>query len=105
MKKVGLDPEDKRKFKKYSLGMKQRLGIAQAIMENPDLLLLDEPTNALDVEGVKLINKIILDLKQQQKTIIITNHKLDELEGLVDELITIDAGKIINIEKLESRQR
>ena len=105
MKKVGLDPEDKRKFKKYSLGMKQRLGIAQAIMENPDLLLLDEPTNALDVEGVKLINEIILDLKQQQKTIIITNHKLDELEGLVDELITIDAGKIINIEKLESRQR
>ncbi|MDF2504705.1 ATP-binding cassette domain-containing protein [Clostridium sp.] len=91
---VGLDPEDKRKFKKYSLGMKQRLGVAQAVMENPDIIILDEPTNALDTDGVKLINKIILNLRNQNKLILISNHDKEEMEMIADEIYTIHEGKI-----------
>ena len=101
LKIVGLDPEDKRKFKKYSLGMKQRLGIAQAIMENPDLIILDEPTNALDIDGVDLINTIIIDLKKQNKTILIANHDKDEIEMISDEIYTIQQGEIIYHEILK----
>jgi len=100
LKKVGLDPEDKRKFRKYSLGMKQRLGIAQAIMENPDLIILDEPTNALDIDGVELINNIIFDLKKQNKIILIADHDKEDLEMLCDEIYTIQLGKITNHEIL-----
>ena len=95
IEKVGLDPKDKRKYRKYSLGMKQRLGIAQAIMENPDLIILDEPTNALDADGVELINKVILELKSQGKTILIANHDKEELEAVADEIILVDRGRII----------
>ncbi|WP_035289338.1 ATP-binding cassette domain-containing protein [Clostridium sp. KNHs214] len=91
---VGLDPEDKRKFKKYSLGMKQRLGVAQAVMENPDIIILDEPTNALDIDGVELINKIILELRNQNKLILISNHDKEEMEMIADEIYTIHEGKI-----------
>lgn len=91
---VGLEPEDKRKFKKYSLGMKQRLGVAQAVMENPDIIILDEPTNALDIDGVELINKIILELKNQNKLILISNHDKEEMEMIADEIYTIHEGKI-----------
>lgn len=91
---VGLDTKDKRKFKKYSLGMKQRLGVAQAVMENPDIIILDEPTNALDTDGVKLINKIILDLRNQNKLILISNHDKEEMEMIADEIYTIHEGKI-----------
>nr|WP_328797174.1 ATP-binding cassette domain-containing protein [Heyndrickxia sporothermodurans] len=96
--KVGLDPKDKRKYKKYSLGMKQRLGIAQAIMENPDLIILDEPTNALDEEGVTIINQIILDLKKSGKTILIASHDRESLDKVSDEIYQIDGGKIIGHE-------
>lgn len=91
---VGLDPEDKRKFKKYSLGMKQRLGVAQAVMENPDIIILDEPTNALDIDGVELINKIILELRNQNKLILISNHDKEEMEMIADEIYTIHEAKI-----------
>jgi ABC-2 type transport system ATP-binding protein len=91
---VGLDSEDKRKFKKYSLGMKQRLGVAQAVMENPDIIILDEPTNALDIDGVKLINKIILELREQNKLILLSNHDKEEMEMVADEIYTIYEGKI-----------
>jgi ABC-2 type transport system ATP-binding protein len=91
---VGLDSEDKRKFKKYSLGMKQRLGVAQAVMENPDIIILDEPTNALDIDGVKLINKIILELRDQNKLILLSNHDKEEMEMVADEIYTIYEGKI-----------
>lgn len=96
IKKVGLDPKDTRKFKKYSLGMKQRLGIAQAIMEDPELIILDEPTNALDIDGVKLINDIILDMKSKGKTILIANHDKEELESVADEILFVDRGRIID---------
>jgi len=92
--KVGLNPEDKKKFRKYSLGMKQRLGIAQAIMEDPDLIILDEPTNALDVDGIQLVNDILIELKKQNKTILIANHDREELELIADEIFTIQQGKI-----------
>ncbi|PGR97630.1 ATP-binding cassette domain-containing protein [Bacillus pseudomycoides] len=92
---VGLEPTDKRKVRKYSLGMKQRLGIAQAVMENPDILVLDEPTNALDKNTVKIVRELLLDLKQQGKTIIIASHDQHELQLLCDDLYTIDNGEII----------
>ena len=91
---VGLDPNDKRKYKKYSLGMKQRLGIAQAIMEDQDLLLLDEPTNALDEKGIDLIIDIILKLKTEGKTIIVTSHDREFLEKITDDMYIISEGMI-----------
>ena len=71
---VGLDPEMKKPVSKYSLGMRQRLGIAQAIMEDPDILLLDEPLNGLDNEGVEEIRKVLLSLKEKGKLIILASH-------------------------------
>lgn len=98
IKRVGLEPDDQRKFRKYSLGMKQRLGIAQAIMENPDLIILDEPTNGLDEDGVKKINQMILELKKEGKTLLIASHDRESLNQVSDEIYQIDAGKIINHE-------
>ncbi len=74
MERVGLDPDSKKKVGKYSLGMKQRLGIAQAIMENPDILILDEPMNGLDNQGVEEVRGILLGLKEEGKTIILASH-------------------------------
>lgn len=91
---VGLDPNDKRKFKKYSLGMKQRLGIAQAIMEKPDLLLLDEPTNALDEKGIQLMVQIIKEIKNDGKTIIVTSHDREFLGQVADDIYTISEGVV-----------
>ncbi|WP_233134852.1 ATP-binding cassette domain-containing protein [Terribacillus sp. 7520-G] len=93
---VGLDPNDKRKYKKYSLGMKQRLGIAQAIMENPDLLLLDEPSNALDEKGIQQLIRILKTLKSEGKTIIVTSHDHDFLEQVADDTYTISEGAVMN---------
>ncbi|MED2038313.1 ATP-binding cassette domain-containing protein [Bacillus wiedmannii] len=91
---VGLDPEDKRKFKKFSLGMKQRLGLAQAIMEKPDLLVLDEPTNALDEEAIDMICNLLLTLKKQGTTILIASHDKETLQKISDYIYYIDSGKI-----------
>lgn len=96
IKKVGLNPDDKRKFKKYSLGMKQRLGIAQAIMEKPDLIILDEPTNALDKGGVELVNNLILELKKENKTVLVASHDHETLEVVADEIFIIENGEIID---------
>ena len=92
---VGLDPNDKKKYKKYSLGMKQRLGIACAIMENPDIVLLDEPINALDENGVKLIREILSDLKEKGIIVLVACHDKEELELLSDEIFTMEGGKIV----------
>ncbi|HDX9578510.1 TPA: ATP-binding cassette domain-containing protein [Bacillus pseudomycoides] len=94
--KVGLDPEDKRKFKKYSLGMKQRLGIAQALMEEPELLILDEPLNALDSGGVDLVKNLLFEMREKNKLILIASHDKEVLEILSDEIFTIEKGKIID---------
>lgn len=101
---VGLDPEDKKKFKKYSLGMKQRLGIAQALMENPELIILDEPTNALDSDAVLSIKKLLLNMKNNNKLILISSHDKEELELLSDEIFYIENGSIVNHEILREEQ-
>lgn len=90
--RVGLEPSDKRIFKKYSLGMKQRLGIAQAIMERPDLIVLDEPTNSLDEDGVELVRKILLEEKQRGATILIASHNKDDINLLSDKKYQMDKG-------------
>lgn len=101
---VGLDPEDKKKFKKYSLGMKQRLGIAQALMENPELIILDEPTNALDSDAVLSIKELLINMKNNNKLILIASHDKEELEVLSDEIFYIENGSIVNHEILREEQ-
>lgn len=91
---VGLDPEDPRKYRKYSLGMKQRLGIAAAIMEKPDLILLDEPTNALDEKGVEQICQLILRERDRGALIILACHDAVILEKMADEIYTVFDGKV-----------
>lgn len=98
LERIGLDPEDKRTIRKYSLGMRQRLGIAQAIMEKPDILLLDEPTNALDKEGVSLVNRLLKEEAARGAIVIIASHNLQDLEQC-DQLIEMDNGSIFDLEK------
>lgn len=95
LKRVGLDYTDKRVLKKYSLGMKQRLGIAQAIMEKPDIIILDEPTNALDENGVNLVYKILEEERNRGAIILISSHNKEDIERLSNYKIKIDSGKII----------
>lgn len=94
MKTVGLDPELKRHVRKYSLGMRQRLGLAQAIMENPDLLILDEPMNGLDKDGVKDMRQYLLDLKEKGKTILIASHSAEDIDVLCDTVCEMDRGAL-----------
>ncbi|MBE3553267.1 MAG: ATP-binding cassette domain-containing protein [Kyrpidia tusciae] len=89
---VGLDPQDRRPVKKYSLGMKQRLGIAQALMERPQILILDEPMNGLDTQGVKDIRNILLGLKEQGVTILLSSHIREDIDVLCDEVFRMDRG-------------
>lgn len=95
--KVGLDPLNKKKVGKYSLGMKQRLGIAQAIMENPETLILDEPMNALDEKGVQVIRELLLELKSKGKTIIIASHNKEDIDGLCDNVYELTNGNAVKI--------
>ncbi len=97
MELVGLNPDDKKHVGNYSLGMIQRLGIAQALMENPDILILDEPMNALDNNGVEEMRSILLKMKEQSKLIIIASHVRDDIDILCDEVYGIDAGIIKKI--------
>lgn len=92
LQKVGLDPDLKKPVSKYSLGMRQRLGIAQAIMENPEFLILDEPFNGLDKKGTADIRAILLELKKQGKTILLASHNSMDIDILCDEVYEMDAG-------------
>lgn len=94
IEQVGLDPDDKRSFRKYSLGMKQKLGIACAIMENPELLILDEPFNALDAAGIKMVHDILNEFKSNNKLVIIACHDKEEMEVVADEIYEIYEGKV-----------
>ena len=93
MKTVGLDPGLKRHVKKYSLGMRQRLGIAQAIMENPKLLILDEPFNGLDKEWVEQMRNYFLKLKEQGVTILLTSHTNEDIRLLCDTVMEMEKGR------------
>ena len=93
---VGLDPDDKRTYRKYSLGMKQKLGIANAIMGEPDVIILDEPINALDEESVKKIKKVLLEIRDRDKLIIIACHDKEELEYLSDIIYEIKDGTVVD---------
>jgi ABC-2 type transport system ATP-binding protein len=92
--RVGLDPYDKRTFRKYSLGMKQRIVIAQAIMERPDILMLDEPTNGLDIEGVERIRTIVKEEKERGAMILIASHNREDIELLADKVFLMTDGKL-----------
>lgn len=94
IKSVGLNPNDKKRVGKFSLGMRQRLGLAQAIMENPDLLILDEPMNGLDKDGVKDMRQYLLDLKAQGKTILIASHSAEDIDVLCDTVHEMDKGRL-----------
>ncbi|MFG6392848.1 MAG: ATP-binding cassette domain-containing protein [Lachnospiraceae bacterium] len=95
MELTGLNPDEKKHVGKYSLGMKQRLGLAQALMENPDILLLDEPMNGLDNEGVKEIREVILKRKETGNLIVIASHNEEDIKVLCDEIFYFDKGRII----------
>ena len=99
MEQVGLDPKLKRHVRKYSLGMRQRLGLAQAIMENPDLLILDEPFNGLDKDGVKDMREYLLSYKEQGKTILICSHSAEDISVLCETVHEMDKGVISELEK------
>ena len=94
LKTVGLDPESRKHVSKYSLGMRQRLGIAQAIMENPDILILDEPMNGLDNTGVQDIRTLLLELKAQGKTILLASHNREDISVLCDTVHEMDGGRL-----------
>lgn len=89
MNRVQLDPNNEKKVKEYSLGMRQRLGIAQAIMEDPDVLILDEVTNALDEEGIKMVYEVLNEEKKKGKIIIISSHNRIDIDTLCDEIYLV----------------
>ncbi|MBP1564278.1 MAG: ABC transporter ATP-binding protein [Oscillospiraceae bacterium] len=91
---VGLDPNDKRPLKKYSLGMRQRVVLAQAIMEEPDILLLDEPTNSLDSHGIEIVRKHINILKNKNKIVVIASHNHDDIFPICDIIYYFEKGKV-----------
>lgn len=101
IKRAGLDPDDKRTYKKYSLGMKQKLGIANAIMGEPDIIVLDEPINALDEISVENVKNVFLELKEKGKLIIAACHDREELEYLCDIIYELKDGEIAGMEMMD----
>lgn len=99
LSRVGLDPYDKRLYGKYSLGMKRRLAVAQAIMESPNVIMLDEPTNALDETGVEEIRQIILEEKERGALILLASHNKEDIHLLADELYRVEKGHVVRVEE------
>lgn len=95
IRRVGLDPESPKWVSKYSLGMRQRLGIAQAIMENPSILILDEPMNGLDNRGVQEIRTLLMNLRDEGKTILIASHSTEDISILCDTVHELDGGHLV----------
>lgn len=95
MEMFGLDPKDKKPMKKYSLGMKQKVGIIQSIMEDQQLLILDEPFNALDEKTVKLVHEMLLKYREEGRLIIITSHHRTDIDALCDEIVHLEEGEIV----------
>ena len=101
MRNVGLDPFSRKIVAKYSLGMKQRLGIAQAIMENPDIIILDEPMNGLDEQGVEDMRKLFLHLRDEGKLILLASHNKEDIGVLCDEVFELKNGKIVERNRID----
>lgn len=97
MNQVGLEPKDKRKVKEYSLGMKQRLAIAQAIMEEPDMLILDEPFRGLDADGVRMIRNLLIQYNQSGKSIFLASHNAEDIDLLCHHVYEMREGKLDKI--------
>lgn len=95
MQLFALDPDSKHTMKKYSLGMKQKIGIIQALMENPDVLILDEPFNALDEQSVLLLRKLLLQRKEEGKLILITSHNKEDIESICNQVVFMQEGKLL----------
>lgn len=95
MEFVGLDPDNKKSVKKYSLGMRQRLGLAQALMENPDVLILDEPFNGLDKGMAERMRDVLVDEKRKGKTILLASHNEHDIDYICDRIYEIDGGRIM----------
>lgn len=95
MRAVGLDPANKKPVRKYSLGMRQRLGIAQAIMEDPELLILDEPMNGLDNQGVEDMRGLFAELRERGKTILLASHSNEDIRALCDTVCELDHGRVV----------
>ena len=94
MNAVGLDPKDRRHYKKYSLGMKERLGIAQAILKKPKLMLLDEPTNGIDSDGIQMLEELLRRLKEAGSTIVVTSHDRDFLDAVTSQCYEMKEGSL-----------
>lgn len=105
MQKVGLDPEDRTKVEQYSLGMKQKLGLAQAIMEGQDILILDEPFNALDYKTHNDVKEILRVLQAEGKTMLLTSHNYEDLEALCNQIYVLDDGKLGVLSSEEMKRR
>ncbi|WJM61685.1 ATP-binding cassette domain-containing protein [Bacillus amyloliquefaciens] len=101
--KVGLEQAARKKVKHFSLGMKQRLGLAYSLLHNPELLILDEPMNGLDPKGMKELRTILSDLAQQGVSILISSHLLSEMEEICDRVAYIKKGRILGIEEMKKR--
>ena len=94
LKSVGLEEAATKKYKKYSLGMKQRLGIAAAVMENPEIVIVDEPTNALDTSGIEIVKKLLKEQKERGALVIVSCHDTQTLMELSDEVIKLNVGQV-----------
>lgn len=94
MNAVGLDPKDRRHYKKYSLGMKERLGIAQAILKKPKVILLDEPTNGIDSDGIQMLEELLRRLKEAGSTIVVTSHDRDFLDAVTSQCYEMKEGSL-----------
>lgn len=95
MRRFGLDPASRQTVKRYSLGMKQKIGIIQAVMEEPDVLLLDEPFNALDAKAVQTLRTLLLEFRRAGRLIILTSHHADDIEAVCDTVIRLENGQIV----------
>ena len=105
MRSVGLDPDNRKPVRKYSMGMRQRLGIAQAIMEDPDILLLDEPTNGLDRQGVEELRTLLLGLRARGKIIVLASHSREDINLLCDVVTELESGRIVRSGKTGRNNR
>ena len=105
LREVGLDPQDKRKYRKYSLGMKQRLGVAAAFMEQPDLIILDEPINAIDEKGIEQVHAMIEKAKARNAVLIVACHDKEELYRLADVIVKLENGQVAGTMEVTEEMR